>query len=212
MAPASHRKPVVALIHGLWMGRWAMWPLARRLKQAGFDPILFGYPSRATPAANAERLARWLGDQTTPPDHFLAHSLGGIVLAHLFARHPETRPPGARIVLLGAPLAGSAVARRLGNSKLGRWLLSGSLVAGLGGGVPAWSAPDTLMVAGTRSVGPGRLVPNALDSPNDGTVAVAETSTPRLAEHRCLPVNHFALLWSTPVAKVAIDHLSSSDH
>lgn len=208
MTPSSDRRPVV-LIHGLWMGRWAMWPLARRLKQAGFDPLLFGYPTRATPAANAERLARWLDEQGSPPGHFLAHSLGGVVLAHLFARHPDSRPPDARLVLLGSPLAGSAVARGLAQWRLGRWLLGGSLEAGLDGDVPAWNAPNTLMLAGTRPVGPGRLVPEALDSPNDGTVAVAETAASELTDHRCLPVNHFALLWSGRVAQVAIDHLSS---
>lgn len=204
------RGPRVVLLHGLWMGRWAMWPLARRLERAGFDPVRFDYPTRSAPAENAERLARWLADQPNPPRHFVAHSLGGIVLAHLFARHPETRPSSARIVLLGSPLGGSAVAKGLAEWRLGRWLLSGSLESGLAGNVPTWSAPGTLMLAGTRPVGPGRLVPKALDWPNDGTIAVAETSTPRLAEHRCLPVNHFALLWSAPVAKVAIDHLSSN--
>ncbi|MFI9650890.1 esterase/lipase family protein [Guyparkeria halopsychrophila] len=209
MEPSSECRPIVVLIHGLWMGRWAMWPLARRLKQAGFAPLLFGYPSRAAPAANAERLAHWLDEQNASPDHFLAHSLGGVLLAHLFARHPDSRPPGARLVLLGSPLAGSAVARGLAQWRLGRWLLGGSLEAGLAGDVPTWTAPNTLMLAGTRPVGPGRLVPEALVSPNDGTVAVAETSTPGLTDHRCLPVNHFALLWSERVAQAAIDHLSS---
>ena len=204
-------RPRVLLLHGLWMGRWAMWLLARRLEKAGFDPVLFGYPTRDTPAANAERLARWLDEQRRPPDHFLAHSLGGIVLAHLFARHPDRRPHGARVVLLGSPLAGSAVARRVGRSKLGRWLLGGSLQSGLAGDVPAWTAPDTLMLAGTRPVGPGRLVPEALDSPNDGTVAVNETSAPELTVHDRVPVNHFALLWSPRVADVAIDYLSADE-
>ncbi len=205
------RGPRVVLLHGLWMGRWAIWPLSRRLERAGFDPVRFDYPTRSTPAENAERLAHWLADQTDPPRHFVAHSLGGLVLAHLFARHPAARSPATRIVLLGSPLAGSRVACRLGSSTLGRWLLGGSLESGLSGNVPAWTAPDTLMLAGTRPVGPGRLLPGALDSPNDGTVAVNETSVPEMAAHDRVPVNHFALLWSQRVADAVIDHLSAGD-
>ncbi len=201
----------VVLLHGLWMGRWAMWPLARRLERAGFDPVRFDYPTRSAPAENAERLARWLADQPNPPCHFVAHSLGGLVLAHLFARHPEARSPETRIVLLGSPLAGSRVARRLGKSKLGRWFLGDSLESGLAGNVPAWTVPDTLMLAGTRPVGPARLMPEALDSPNDGTVAVRETSVPELAAHDRVPVNHFSLLWSHRVADAVIDYLSAGD-
>ncbi|MCL7751132.1 alpha/beta hydrolase [Guyparkeria hydrothermalis] len=203
--------PRVVLLHGLWMGRWAMWPLAHRLRRAGFHPVHFGYPSRARPADNAERLARWLADQPDPPLHFLAHSLGGLVLAHLFARHPEARSPATRVVLLGSPLAGSGVARRLGETRVGRWLLDGSLVDGLAGDPPDWTAPNTLMLAGDRPIGPGRLLPGELDIPNDGTVAVAETRVERLAAHRRVPVNHFALLWSGQVAQLAIDHLSVTD-
>ena len=205
----SARRPRVALVHGLWMGRWAMWPLAHRLRKAGFEPVTFGYATRARPAENAERIARWLDEQSTPPQHVVAHSLGGVVLAHLFDRYPSSHPPGARIVLLGSPLAGSRVARRLAEWRVGRWLLGDSLEAGLAYGGPAWTAPDTLMLAGTRPIGPGRLVPGALDSPNDGTVNVAETRDPGLAAHRCLPVNHFALLWSGQAATAVIDHLSA---
>lgn len=188
-----------------------MWPLARRLRRAGFDPVHFGYPTRARPAVNAERLACWLADQPDPPLHFLAHSLGGLVLAHLFARHPEARSPAMRVVLLGSPLAGSGVARRMAQTRLGRWLLDGSLVDGLAGDPPDWSAPNTLMLAGNRPIGPGRLIPGVLDAANDGTVAVAETRVERLAAHRRVPVNHFALLWSAQVAQLAIDHLSGTD-
>ncbi|MFW6375045.1 MAG: esterase/lipase family protein [Guyparkeria sp.] len=193
------------------MGRWAMWPLARRLKRAGFDPVRFGYPSRARPADNAERLARWLADQPYPPRLFVAHSLGGLVLTHFFAGHPQARSPKMRIVLLGTPLAGSRVARRLSASRAGRWLLGDSLVDGLAGTPPAWTAPGTLMIAGTRPIGPGRLVRGALGSPSDGTVAVAETRAPELAAHRCLPVNHFALLWSRRTATAVIDYLWSGN-
>lgn len=196
------------LIHGLWMGRWAMRPLARRLKNAGFNTVIFGYPTRDTPAANADRLADWLTDRAIPAGRFVAHSLGGIVLTHLFHRHPATFRSNGRIVLMACPLGGSSVARSLAANRLGRSLLAGSLENGLAGGAPAWHAPHTLMLAGTRPIGPGRLLPGALDAPNDGTVTVAETRAPGLAAHCCLPVNHFGMLLSRHVASETARFLS----
>lgn len=208
MAAGSDSRTVV-LLHGLWMGRWAMLPLGRRLTRAGFRVRHFGYPTRAPLPRDADRLDKWLGE--LGPTHFVAHSLGGLVLAHLFDRHPDRLSQTGRIVLLGSPLAGSAVARRLGGTRVGRWALDGCLDRGLLGGVPAWRAPRTLMVAGTRPIGPGRLFPGALPDPSDGTVAVAETRVPGLAEHRSLPVNHFGMLLSRPVADEAIAFLGSSE-
>ena len=183
------------------MGSWALRPLATRLERGGLVTERFGYSTRATPAVGAERLADRLAGRAEPPRHLVAHSLGGIVLAHLVERHPTLLPAETRIVLLGTPLAGSAVAQRLACGRIGRRLLAGSLVGGLDGQAPAWRAAHTLMIAGTRPVGPGRLVPGALVGPNDGTVAVDETRVPGLAAHRCLPVNHFGLLLSAPVAE-----------
>lgn len=200
-------RPTTALIHGLWMGPWALRPLAGRLQRAGLNAARFGYSTRATPAASADRLADWLLRQPAIPRHLIAHSLGGIVLAHLIERHPTLLASDTRVVLLGSPLAGSEVARRLARWALGRRLLAGSLVDGLDGKAPAWQARHTLMIAGTRPIGPGRLVPGALEGPNDGTVAVAETRVPGLAAHRCLAVNHFGLLLSATVAEAAVDFL-----
>ncbi len=164
--------------------------------------------------ANADRLADWLTDRSIPAGRFVAHSLGGIVLSHLFQRHPATCPSNGRIVLMASPLGGSRVARSLAAGRLGRWLLAGSLENGLAGGAPGWHAPHTLMLAGTRPIGPGRLVPGALDGPNDGTVTVAETRARGLTAHRCLPVNHFGMLLSHHVASETVRFLSESplDH
>jgi pimeloyl-ACP methyl ester carboxylesterase len=170
-------------------------------------PSRFGYSTRATPAANADRLATWLRQRPAMPRLFVAHSLGGAVLAHLFDRQPDLLFSDTRVVLLGSPLAGSAVACRLARWTSGRRLLAGSLNEGLDGHAPAWRAPHALMIAGTRPIGPGRLVPGALTGPNDGTVAVDETRVPGLAAHECLPVNHFGMLLSRRVAEVTIDFL-----
>ncbi|MGM0517571.1 MAG: esterase/lipase family protein [Pseudomonadota bacterium] len=204
---STRRSETVVLLHGLWMGRWAMWPLGRRLARAGFHPRHFGYPTRSPVPAQADRLAEWL--ERPDPVHFVAHSLGGLLLANLFDRHPDRLGQTGRVVLLGSPLAGSGVARRLAGLAPGRWLLDGCLERGLLGDAPPWQAAQTLMIAGNRPIGPGRLFGSALASPSDGTVAVTETRVPGLAAHRVLPVNHFGMLLSRQVADETIAFLQT---
>ena len=55
------------------------------------------------------------------------------------------------------------------------------------------------VLAGTRSVGLGRVVPG-LPRPNDGVVAVTETRLPGAADFIALPVAHSQMLASRPCA------------
>ena len=53
-APSRER---VILLHGLWMRRPALWPLARRLRASGFDVDLFPYATLwAEPGQSLARL------------------------------------------------------------------------------------------------------------------------------------------------------------
>lgn len=189
-----------------------MRPLARRLRQAGFETHCFGYPSRRTVADNARRLSAWLEARGLTGDRspsFVAHSLGGLVLAHFLSREPIHPPP--RLVLLGTPLRGSGVARQLARWRPGRWLLGGALEAGLLGDAPALNPGPILLIAGNRTIGPGRLVPGGLSGPSDGTVAIDETRSPALTAHRILPVNHFGMLLSRQVAEETAAFLAADD-
>ncbi|WJW74964.1 alpha/beta fold hydrolase [Thiohalobacter sp. IOR34] len=193
------------LIHGVWMPAASLGLLAWRLRRAGFLPRLFSYPSVRRPVAvNARRLiaeVRALGE----PLGIVAHSLGGLVA--LRALHDEPGLPVQRLVLLGTPLRGSALARRMAAFAPGRWLLGHSRDEGLLGDARLPGAPPaTGLIAGTRPLGPGRLLPG-LRGPSDGTVAVAETAHPLLAARCCLPVTHSGLLLSRAVAAEAIHFL-----
>jgi pimeloyl-ACP methyl ester carboxylesterase len=189
----------VVLVHGLWMNGLELLPLGRRLARRGFRPRRFPYRELAcTPRENAGRLQHWLTGVPERQVHFVAHSLGGILLLHLFRQYPRQRP--GRVVLLGSPVAGSVAARRLAALPLLRHSLGHSLEAGLAGGAPvpegvaAWG-----LLAGSLPLGLGRLL-GGLPRPHDGTVAVAETRLPGAPAPRVLPVSHFGLLWSPAVA------------
>ncbi|MGD2137401.1 MAG: alpha/beta hydrolase [Gammaproteobacteria bacterium] len=189
----------VVLLHGIWMPRLSTWLLARRLRRCGFRTRLFGYPSRrrALPG-HGERLARFVRG-CEGRVHLVGHSLGGLVILHALRAHPEL--VAGHIVLLGSPVNGSAVARRLYSRRWSRWLIGDAAALGLLGGGPGWRAQQPLgIVAGTRRIGIGRLV-GGLAGDNDGTVAVAETALATATDTATIHTTHLGLLFSRAVAR-----------
>lgn len=197
----------VVLVHGLWFGAWAMGRLAGRLREAGFAPLYFRYATHSTSLdSHARRLHEFCLKYPAESLHFVAHSLGGLVVLNMLSRFAAL-PPG-RVVLLGSPLAGSAVARKVGRIRLARRLfgqIGSSLEAGYAGFPDGWKVG---MIAGNRGIGLGLLVGGA-GGPNDGTVAVAETQHRQLRDHLVLPVTHTGMLLSREVARQIALFLSS---
>jgi len=195
----------VVLVHGLYLNGREMALLGARLTRAGYAVRRFHYPSlRAAPADNAARLAAFVADLRAPL-HFVAHSLGGIVVRHLFAGDPQ---PEGRTVTLGTPHSGCAAAVRLARRRAGRALLGRALERGLLGDLPPWPAERELgSVAGSLNLGLGRLVPG-VPRPNDGSVAVVETRLPGMCDHLVLPVSHFGLLCSRRAAAATLEFLA----
>jgi pimeloyl-ACP methyl ester carboxylesterase len=190
----------VILVHGLWLNGLEMGWLGRRLRRCGFEPVRFRYSDmRQSPAENARHLQRWLRGVDGDEVHFVAHSLGGILLLHLFQRYPQQRP--GRVVLLGSPVAGSEAARRLARLPLLRATLGRSVQQGLLGGAPPWGGGRDLgVLCGTLGLGAGFLL-GGLPRPHDGTVARVETRLPGASESLSMGVSHFGLLVSAKVAR-----------
>ena len=189
----------VLLVHGLWYGRPGMLPLARRLRKLGWECDLFGYSSVfGSPTANVARLAERAAAIDAARLHLVGHSLGGLLVLKMLAESGGALP-GGRVVLLGSPLNGSVVARRMaGNRALKPWI--GRAEALLDQGVEDLpGGREVAAIAGTSSLGAGRLVAR-LDKPHDGTVTVAETRVPGLADHLELPVSHTGLVLSREVS------------
>jgi pimeloyl-ACP methyl ester carboxylesterase len=174
-------------VHGLWMRLLEYW-----LEQAGYNTVNFSYPSiTRSPADNAEDLHATLERLDAPAVHFLAHSMGGLVVRHLFHHYPRQRR--GRVVTLGTPHQGSYAARIMHGSGLGVFVGRG-LEDGLLGDAPAWTAPNLLgSIAGTLNIGVGLLFPG-MPAPADGMIAVVETQLPGMADHICLPVSHMQML------------------
>lgn len=195
----------IILVHGLWFGSWAMARLARHLRGAGFGVRRFDYSSTSGDIqSHAGELREFARKPGAGRQHFVGHSLGGLVILKMLA---ESRgiPPG-RVILLGSPLDGSIVARKSHRVPFAEKLL-GEVRSALDHGF-SQLPPDreTGMIAGSRSLGLGWVV-GGTGSPGDGTVAINETRIGGLKDHLVLPVTHTGMLYSGKVASQAAHFL-----
>lgn len=205
------------LVHGLWYGVTAMWPLARYLQQHGYSVSRFGYASvggdwEDNVAALVQHLAQYPDQHPDQRLHIVAHSLGGLLAVAALARQDHASTSVTQLLMLGTPLRGSVSAQRLLRSGLTARMLGHSgqvLEQGLADLVPVVARHCRLvMIAGNKPFGLGRLLAD-FQGAHDGTVAVAETMHPALHEHLLLPVSHTGLLLSPAVLHRVVSSLAT---
>jgi len=198
---AGEQDRVVVCIHGLWMKRGIFWYLRNSLQQSGFSLHLFEYASiRKSFEANAHALQCYVAAIKAKQIDFIAHSLGGLLLFHYFTLTQDARL--GKVVLMGTPLRGSAIAGTFAQSIVLNPLL-GTNRDILQRGINTWSVPGpVMMIAGTKRIGVGRMFGNVLAVPNDGTVAVEETKHPRLYAHYEIPETHTSMLYSSQAIRL----------
>jgi len=206
--PSDTTPDQVILLHGLWMRGFALAMLDRRLIDLGFSVHRFDYLSlagtqeRILDRLQAQMLALGAHGETV---HLVGHSLGGLLA--LRACSDDIRLPPGRIVCLGSPLLGSSAARGL--AALGR---GGEVLLGHNGdllqrGFEQWQGRREVgVVAGRLPLGLGTMLGH-LEGEHDGTVAIAETRLPGIADHCVVESNHVGLLLSAEVARCVADFL-----
>ncbi len=201
------RKTNLILVHGLWYGSWSLRALSRRLCRCGFKINHFAYPATsASLAAHAGSLYEFASTVESDDLHFLGHSLGGLVILRMMSETPDL-PPG-RIVLLGSPLKGSIVTRRMRNLPGSDKLLGKVRTALEAGYTRLPKDRETGLIAGSIGVGLGFLM-GGTDGPGDGTISLREASIPGLQDRMVLPVSHTGLLFSGKVARYAANFLET---
>lgn len=202
-------QPPIVVVHGLWNRGPESWMLRRRLGRLTGRPIVqFRYPSVTRDFAdNARELAALLERDGRPTD-VVGHSLGGLLVLEA-VRLADPQRVG-RIVLLAAPVRGSATVRRLlsrirgGNRVIGR---SAPLLArGMDVTIP--QGMEVGMIAGSGGLGMGRVL-GAMTGVHDGTVELEETRFEGLTDHIVLPVTHTGMLFSDAVARSATDFIAN---
>ncbi len=176
-----------------------MRPIQRRLAKEGFTGEFFSYrTTSASIAKHAAQFRRFL--DARPNAHVVAHSLGCLVtLASGGCVAPR------RAVLLGPPLQGSFVARRVSRLGLGG-LLFRQIGSDLHRGYPRGVHDGVGVIAGSRRVGMGSLM-GGMARPGDGTVSLEETRVHGLQHHLVLPVSHSSMLFSRAVAAQTVAFL-----
>ena len=187
----------ILLIHGLWNRGWSMAAMARRLRARGHTVMIFSYPTRSNGLnGHADELHRFISKAAPDELHLVGHSMGGLVILNMLSRYDDL--PAGRVVLMGTPVRGSRVVKRLENLP-GQKLMFGTIAEDLQNGFR--QPPEhrqTGMIRGTRAMGLGRMV-GKHDEPNDGSVAISETQLEGLADSIELPVAHSEMLLSSEV-------------
>lgn len=198
--PTEADDACVVCVHGLYMTGLDMGLLRLRLRRCGFRTRQFSYGSwQRDIARQAGRLDRFLSTIDAATVHLVAHSLGGLLVHRLLVDYPHQR--AGRVVTLGTPHCGSAVAERLQHCALGRLILGRTVPQGLLAARLPWPPERELgVVAGSGGIGIGRLIA-ALPTPHDGTVTVAETCLPAARDHVTVAASHTGLLYSTAAAR-----------
>ena len=191
----------VVLIHGLGRSRLAMEVLARRLRSAGFAAECVGYRSRGLSLTLAtEAVARATARLARDWDvvHLVGHSLGGVIAAAIAAK--RTEPPVGRVVVIGAPMRGSALAELSARIAPLHAFLGPVLAELAASGGPVAPSPRIGAIAGISG---SRVVGRELGlvGPHDGKVTLRSAWAG--AGHRTVvPVGHAMLPLSRRVAEL----------
>lgn len=210
-------KPFTLLIHGLHMSGLYMYPLAKKLSQAGYQTHAPSYHSLTKSISDHSQILNdWLikNHPNDRPLNLVGHSLGGLVMRHFLANFGEDWQVH-RCVTLGTPHQGSICANYA--NRLFPPLVQKAYPLALDGSCAL--LPDDIelgVIAGNRPIGLGmpilsyhnrrhRLDANARQ--HDGTVYLSETYLPSAKDYLILPVSHTGLITDRATANQVIHFL-----
>ncbi|MFK7995700.1 MAG: esterase/lipase family protein [Granulosicoccus sp.] len=195
------------LVHGIWMQGFMMTVMRKRLESLGFRTATFSYDFlNNSPAENACDLRRRIGELGARRVNLVGHSLGGIVILHLLDQFDDLNID--KIVLVGSPVNGSYVAKRVHGNKVLRPLLGRSAMGGLLDGAPKFKSKRPLGII----TGSGRLGILSVLYPaggnSDGVVRDCETMIENATDRICIPFSHSAMIFSDKCADYVANFLN----
>jgi pimeloyl-ACP methyl ester carboxylesterase len=206
---ASAGPEAVVLVHGLYRSERSMQPLASRLAAAGYTVHNLRYAStQGTPdeleAALEAQVASCCADAAQV--HFVTHSLGGILVRAMLARHAPDNL--GRVVMLAPPNHGSEFVDWLGSSFAFALGPTGRELGTAPTSLPNRLPPATYslgVIAGTTSWNPFSAW--VLPGESDGTVSVASTRLDGMSDFVALPSSHTFILRSDAAAERVLEFL-----
>jgi len=200
----------VLFIHGMGRTPLSGRGLLRSLRLKGLETHTFGY---ATAVQNFSQISSRLSSRILKLSAagkyiLIGHSLGGVLLRSALAALPAGVRLPSRVFLLGSPTQPARLAQSLRGNLVYR-LATGDCGQLLASEVRMQAVPP-VMVSTTRICGDRAL---ALTSrvfgaePNDGVVAVSETSATWITETILVPVVHTLLPSSARVAEIVLQRI-----
>jgi|HubBroStandDraft_1064217.scaffolds.fasta_scaffold295329_1 pimeloyl-ACP methyl ester carboxylesterase len=196
--PAAGSKPTIVFVHGAVVNGWETALLRHRLRQLGYHVRLFQYQSMLKGLdKNVDRLAAFIESTKEDTLHLVGHSMGGVLIRHVFERNPDPRP--GRLIAIGSPFLDCWIGRRflrvhpwVGKHLIGRTVFDHVTQPR----DPVWrGARDFGVIAGTYPFGIGAIF-RSLPKPSDGVVLLEETRLGGISDHVTYRLNHFGMLFS----------------
>ena len=212
-------KHCIVLVHGLMRTKHSMTPLKKVLqKKCDCEIICFSYAStRGKIGAHAAALREFL--ESLPETwtlSFVGHSMGNIVIRHLIAdlqddqKHSELLSRCQRMVMLGPPNQGAAIARQLSSLGLFEWI-AGEGAMELG---PDWNEFSESLATPPFpfSIVAGEVENKAIQNPllehaSDFVVEVDEARLEGSKSFVVVPALHSFLMKDAQVQEFVVDFL-----
>ena len=205
--PVAGDKACVILLHGMGDSPTSMQKIETFLLSQGYETLNLGYPSTSE---SIERIAeQHITEAVTrcglnPVDkiHFVAHSLGGIIVRQYLQAH--TLPKGSRLVMLAPPNQGSEVVDYVKKFFLYKWIHG---PPGQELGTTPESTPNKLkpidievgVIAGDKSLNP--IFSGLIPGPDDGRVSVERAKLAEMSDFLVISSTHKSIVRNPAVLK-----------
>ena len=202
----------IILLHGLFMHRLIMTPMAKRLEKLGWQVENLSYPSTSTDKRKLfNSFDKIIEDG---PALMIGHSLGGLVIKDYLKNHKISVAKVPLVITLGTPHQGAEIAKDLDKFNIQR-MLGSSTQFGL---LPnkfesSWQLPQQLIsIAGNVKLGArpflDRVWRDGVEE-SDGTVSIAETKIQGMSKHIIVRQTHTSMVYSKEVVRLINQYAST---
>ena len=197
-------KETVVLLHGLGRSQVSLKLLEYRMKKAGYETLNFPYGVRKTDIAEIAGDFHAFLEQNveTKRYHLVGHSLGNIIIREAFKG--EFRPGLGRIVMLAPPNQPAALAQRLGDNPVFKFITKDS---GQKLGSAAFYAELPTPTAEFGIIAGDRGQRITFKEPNDGIVAVKNTKLDGMQDWLVLHHTHTFIMNAKDTAAQCVNFL-----
>ncbi|MEI5639951.1 MULTISPECIES: PGAP1-like alpha/beta domain-containing protein [unclassified Pseudoalteromonas] len=193
----------IVVLHGLYMSGFVMKPLSARLEKSGYRTLNLSY-NTLTPDRDSifAKIDAFIADTQAA---LVCHSMGGLVARAYLERGSSASKQVKKVVTLGTPHKGSAIAKHMHDKGL-ELLLKNSVEFLLTENHDWPFAAQLYSIAGDLPIGLMPLLQKG--SKSDGTVLLEETKLNGMAEHKVFHLSHTSMLYSRAVMDYICERLA----